>query len=1168
LTHNILRLSQVSSSQGKCQVRIEFLKEWEVIQTAFASFDFDLSQQDQERLRWYFEDYLLYPQDPAPTIACQVEGLLTQIGTELFDKIFKSNSDAHKIWSYVHLILKEIRVEIVTDIQETTSIPWELICNPDTLQPLALSTASFMRTFSQAAISPKFKFSPEGPIRILLAICRPGADDDVPFRSVASQVIRGLSAAASSCFQLDVLRPPTFAQLERVLKAAKEQTKPYHVLHFDGHGIYTGNRGWICFEYPDPDEDGELVNGNRLGKLMQEYDVPILVLNACRSAYSESPSEPASAQDAEQIDAHKRVRAFGSLAQEVMHSGAAGVVAMRYVVYVVTAALFVAELYGALAQGRTLEEAVNLGRKHLHDQPWREIAPREHKLQDWSVPMVYGDGTLALFPQKEGETKSEIKTSENGTIYDVGKLDSNLIPGPDKCFFGRDETLLATDRAFDTHKVVLLHAYAGSGKTAAAAEFARWYSLTGGVNGPVLFTSFERYLPLPRVLDKIGQVFGKTLEYQGIHWLTLDDDQRRHAALQVLKQKPVFWIWDNVEPMAGFPIGTESAWSIQEQQDLVNFLRDARDTQAKFLLTSRREERELLGDLPRRVSVPPMPMFERTELALSIAEKKGNRMVDVEYWKPLLRYTDGNPLTITVLVGQALRENLSTKDQIEQFVDQLRSGEKDIEDDESQGRSRSLGVSLRYGSQNAFDEKERRVLALLSFFQGFVYVDALMLMGQGSFSFEELLGLRREDGLKLLDRAAEVGMLTILGRGYYRIHPALPWFFRGLFQQYHKGREDEATRAFVEALGTLGDYYLYQYEAGNREAVSVLAAEEANLLYALRMALRRGWWGATIGTMQGLVSLYDHAGWWIEWMRLVEEILPFFVDLKTDNSLPNLEEEWGIITGYRLWDGALRLATKRMEWDRKRAGPSLDMNPHDLDGDYRNKIRNYIISLGDLAEIQMKRGERICIRSYVETIEICEKYGFLIEASSYSRNLGNVYRNLSEVWNLDQAELWYKHGLDTADDLDNLERGRCLISLGHVASERFLETIMVGRADEKHFEAAEDFYLQALEAFPLNVANELAATHNALGVVYANAGKFEEALGYYQKAISHIDTIGDFSRAARFRFNVAINLANTGRIPEALKYARYALEKFEACGQDAAKDVQETQDLIDKLEEP
>lgn len=40
----------------------------------------------------------------------------------------------------------------------------------------------------------------------------------------------------------------------------------------------------------------------------------------------------------------------------------------------------------------------------------------------------------------------------------------------------------------------------------------------------------------------------------------------------------------------------------------------------------------------------------------------------------------GQPLTITVLVGQALRDGLTKKDQIEAFVSQLRAGEAAFDD--------------------------------------------------------------------------------------------------------------------------------------------------------------------------------------------------------------------------------------------------------------------------------------------------------------------------------------------------------------------------------------------------------------------------------------------------------------------------------------------------------
>ena len=64
------------------------------------------------------------------------------------------------------------------------------------------------------------------------------------------------------------------------------------------------------------------------------------------------------------------------------------------------------------------------------------------------------------------------------------------MPGPpDAGFFGRDETLLALDRAFDTQQMVLLHAFAGAGKSSTAAEFARWYHTTGGLDHPAELAS-------------------------------------------------------------------------------------------------------------------------------------------------------------------------------------------------------------------------------------------------------------------------------------------------------------------------------------------------------------------------------------------------------------------------------------------------------------------------------------------------------------------------------------------------------------------------------------------------------------------------------------------------------------------------------------------------------
>ena len=431
-----LRLTQFTEGPDKYSVEVAFEGEGLTRQIATARFTFKITPQEQEQLRWYLEDFLQYPHAPAPKIAAGIETRMTEIGEELFKAVFHANDDARDLWAMFRPRLNETRIEIVTEVQEATSIPWELIRDPKTERPLALRARSFVHALPQSRQPPKPPQSASGPIRILLVICRPGGRQDVPFRSVASRLIKGLDERARETFQLDVLRPPTFEQLGRVLRAAKAQEQPYHIVHFDGHGIYSevsqkvglmeilqglsplilsvprsGKHGYLLFENAELDENVQLVDGPALGDLLVETDVPVLVLNACRSAHAEPPTEPEDVEvepEDAKADPHTQVRAFGSLAQEVMDAGASGVVAMRYNLYAVTAAQFVADLYAKLALGHALGEAVTLGRKQLADAPLRAIAYEPLPLQDWTVPVVYEAAPIQLFPKPAQETPLDI----------------------------------------------------------------------------------------------------------------------------------------------------------------------------------------------------------------------------------------------------------------------------------------------------------------------------------------------------------------------------------------------------------------------------------------------------------------------------------------------------------------------------------------------------------------------------------------------------------------------------------------------------------------------------------------------------------------------------------------------------------------------------------------
>jgi hypothetical protein len=299
----------------------------------------------------------------------------------------------------------------------TTATDVGVIRNPYSGVNLALSAEAFVRAQwgAQTALAAS---QAADKVRILLVICRPGGGDDVPFRSVASRIVKGLSDADREVFQVDVLRPPTYEQLDKELKLAREKGEPYHIVHFDGHGVYadpknlgsggqvvsnlmlkgaaTGPCGYLAFEDPNRKTRSKFVDGFAIGGLLRDAGVPILILNACQSAFADAKPQPN--QDAPEA-ALGEIEAYGSLAQAVVNPGAAGVVAMRYSVYVVTAAQFVAELYGALARGETLGEAVRWARGNLAVEPNRKIAYDARPLQDWVVPVVWERTPLSLWPQ-------------------------------------------------------------------------------------------------------------------------------------------------------------------------------------------------------------------------------------------------------------------------------------------------------------------------------------------------------------------------------------------------------------------------------------------------------------------------------------------------------------------------------------------------------------------------------------------------------------------------------------------------------------------------------------------------------------------------------------------------------------------------------------------------
>ena len=181
------------------------------------AFHFELTAGDQEDVRWYMEDYLQYPLDPAPAIARGIEDRMDQIGAELFRAVLEDSP----IWAEVRHDRGETRVEIDTGVREATAIPWELLRDPESGVPLALQSRAFVRATHNPVQRARLPQTDGGMVRVLLVICRPRGADDVPFRSVARRLVEGLRG--SDAVQLTVLRPPTFERLSAVLHDAKAE---------------------------------------------------------------------------------------------------------------------------------------------------------------------------------------------------------------------------------------------------------------------------------------------------------------------------------------------------------------------------------------------------------------------------------------------------------------------------------------------------------------------------------------------------------------------------------------------------------------------------------------------------------------------------------------------------------------------------------------------------------------------------------------------------------------------------------------------------------------------------------------------------------------------------------------------------------------------------------
>ena len=333
-----------------------------------------------------------------------------------------------------------------------------------------------------------------------------------------------------------------------------------------------------------------------------------------------------------------------------------------------------------------------------------------------------------------------------------------------------------------------------------------------------------------------------------------------------------------------------------------------------------------------------------------------------------------------------------------------------------------------------------------------------------------------------------------------------------------------------------------------------------------------------MGTMQGISKLFNLTGRISEWERLVAEIVPVFVDPVNEKSFPDYEEYWDLVIGYRInlairqknFHEAQRLQKIRLGWSRSQAEPLLKMERDALTEVQRNIIRGYSVSLQNLGQIQMELGDPECKDSHLKAFEVFQSLEMILEAAICAFNLGSVYLNLHQLFDLDKAEYYYRQSLKLGQNADDAWKAGSEMQLGRVAQERFIDARKHKRPKVellKHLNKSLNQYHKALAMLPENAVTDLAVTLNQIGRVYQEVGQIAKAMHHYNESIRYMVSSGDSFGAGQIRRNIAFMMAQHGRFEEALLYANASLKSFEPYGDGAKQDIAKTRELIAQIED-
>nr|VFJ44786.1 MAG: Tetratricopeptide repeat-containing protein [Candidatus Kentron sp. DK] len=789
-----------------------------------------------ENLRWYLEEYIRWPSgiQVIQNRVRRVEENLPEWGKLLYRAAFPAEHTANVFaaWNAMGATNARRRFSVQIDdsreawaieeekiaareaATELLGLPWELLHDGETY---LFQGGNPTRVRRRLPNTQNLDVSvAELPIRILLITARPEDESCsyIDHRVSALPLVEAMETLPG-LVEISILHPPTFPALRAALERAREQSKNYHVVHFNGHGVYDAAQGQGGLYFENLEDTGKLeqrrhhtVTAEELGPLLRDHHIPLVFLEACQGAKAEKATE--------------------SVASSLLKNGIPSVVAMSHSVLVETARRFVAVFYAALAEGLRVGDAMLAGQRALKDDTRRGhiLGGEELTLEDWFVPVLFQEeADPVLFPGLSTHTPAPQTQAvfREDLVRRMGSLPEEPVTG----FIGRSRELLALERllfpvgwnerearnstceerpwnditargiracgAIPPYAVI--RGQGGEGKTALVAEFARWQVRSHQIQRAVFICveGLEANL-VESVLDGLGRQlvkpdFSTQADCQG-----KIEKAELHIA-QALRIEATLLILDNMESLLPPPFLAQETTAVLQEAGKEALL----ELQALCGRLLKIEETRLIFTSRETLPVPFDASHNRIELfqlhptdAVQLVERVfqaeggGESIKDTEREEieELVAAVNCHARTLTLL-APAIRELgvAETKRSIAALMAEM---EKKFPGQ----RENSLFASVAFSLQRLSPENRKRVRALAPF-QGCVHLDVLRAM----MAWKE----GEEDALA--DELVQTGLATPNSYNYLTLNPALCPYLRNNFdkQNHHGVRPNDLSERGHEA---------------------------------------------------------------------------------------------------------------------------------------------------------------------------------------------------------------------------------------------------------------------------------------------------------------------------------------------------------------------------------